>query len=166
MTEWKVEDLASDLTKAGLGRNLAKGKELFTKLACAQCHKLGQEGSDYGPDLTDIFPRYKSDRAAVLRQILEPSLVISNRYRNYQFDLKNGDTALGMILREDAENVTVQTGPSEALIQTLKKSDIQERQPQNSSVMPMGLLNTLAKEEIMDLLALLESGARPHAHKH
>src|SRR5262249_51267218 len=156
------------LTKAGLGRNLENGKELFTKLACVQCHKLGPEGNSYGPDLTDVFQRYNRDRAEVLRQILEPSLVISNRYRNYQFELKNGDTATGMIVQEDAANVTVQTGPSEALIQTLKKSDIRERQAQNSSVMPLGLLNTLSKEQILDLLALLEAGGRlpPHAHNH
>src|SRR5439155_21115568 len=39
MTEWKLEDLAPDLARAGSGRNLANGKDLFTKLACAQCHK-------------------------------------------------------------------------------------------------------------------------------
>jgi putative heme-binding domain-containing protein len=168
VTEWKVEDLAPDLAKASMGRNLENGKDLFTKLSCAQCHKLGPEGNSYGPDLTDVFARYQNNRAEVLRQILEPSLVISNRYRNYQFELKNGDSILGMILQEDAQNVTVQTGPSDALIQTLKKSDIQERQPQSSSVMPLGLVNTLSKEQILDLLALLESGGRlpPHIHNH
>jgi putative heme-binding domain-containing protein len=166
VTEWKVDDLAADLAQANVGRNLANGKELFTKLSCAQCHKLGPEGNNYGPDLSDVFQRYKSDRRELLRQILEPSLVISNRYRNYQFELKNGDSAMGMVLQEDAQNVTIQTGPSEALIQTLKQSDIQERQPQSSSVMPLGLLNTLSKDQILDLLALLESGGRPHAHDH
>ena len=47
--------------------------------------------------------------------------------------------------------MTVQTGPSEGLIQTLRKSDIKSQQPKPSSPMPLGLLNTLAKEEILDL---------------
>ena len=168
MTEWKVEDLAPDLAKAGVGRNPAAGKELFTKLACAQCHKLGSEGYAYGPDLTDVFKRYNNNRADVLRQILEPSLIITNRYVNYQFELKDGDEVPGMIVKEDAETVTIHTGPSDALVRTIKKSDIKERQAQKSSLMPLGLLNTLTKDQILDLLAFIESGGNvpPHDHKH
>src|SRR5262249_26723290 len=47
-TEWKLEDLAPDLPKSRFGRNLQNGKKLFTQLACAQCHKLGNEGYAYG----------------------------------------------------------------------------------------------------------------------
>ena len=168
MTEWKIDDLASDLVKADSIRNPARGKELFTKLACATCHKLGGEGINYGPDLTDLIKRFNGDRVNVLRQILEPSLVISNRYRNFEFELKSDEPVIGMILKEDAENFTVQTGPSDALIQTLKKSDIKAQQPKASSPMPLGLLNTLSKEEIFDLLAWLESGGKlsPHEHNH
>jgi putative heme-binding domain-containing protein len=166
ITEWKVDDLASDLGQVSSGRNLAHGKELFTKLACAGCHKLGPEGINYGPDLTEILQQYRSNRTDVLRQILEPSLVVSNRYQNFQFELKNGDELLGMIIKEDGENLTVQTGPSEALIQSFKKSDLKMQQPQTSSPMPMGLLNQLSKEQIFDLLAYLESGGKLPAHEH
>ncbi len=168
ITEWKVSDLAPDLGKVGAGRNLETGKEFFTKLACAGCHKLGQEGLNYGPELTDVLKRYQNNRAEVLRQILEPSLVISNRYRTYEFELKNSDTVLGMIVKEDANTVSVQTGASDALIQTLQKSNIKARQAQTSSAMPIGLLSTLTKEQILDLLAYLEAGGniQPHNHKH
>ena len=166
ITEWKIEDFTSEIAKAGSGRNLARGKELYTKLACAGCHKLGKEGIVYGPELTKIFQQYNNDRAMILRQILEPSLVISNRYRNIQFEIKNDEPVLGMIVKEDVATVTVQTGPAAALIQTLKKSDIKERQPQTSSAMPTGLLNSLSKEEIFDLLAYLESGGNSSTHQH
>ncbi len=166
ITEWKVADLAPDLAQVETGRNLARGKEHFTKLACAGCHRLGGEGIAYGPDLTGILQQYRNDRAEVLRQILEPSLVISNRYRNIQFELKNGDELLGLIVKEDGDNLTVQSGPSEALIQTFKKTDIKTQQPQASSPMPLGLLNLLSKEEVLDLLAYLESGGKLPAHEH
>ena len=73
-----------------------------------------------------------------------------------------------MIVKEDGDTLTVQTGPSDALIQTLKKSDLKAQKPQSSSVMPLGLLNPLSREEIVDLLAHLESGGSPsnHIHKH
>jgi putative heme-binding domain-containing protein len=168
ITEWNLEDLAPDLNKVGFGRNLEAGKGLFTTLGCAQCHKLGGEGVDYGPQLTDVFKRYNNDRAQVLRQILEPSLIISNRYRTIEFEMKDGEPILGMILKEDPQTVTIQTGPSDALIRALKVSEIKGRQPQKSSVMPIGLLNTLSKDLIFDLLAYLEAGGKiePHQHQH
>jgi putative heme-binding domain-containing protein len=166
ITEWKIGDLAPELAKASVGRNLARGKELFTKLACASCHKLGPEGVSYGPELTDVFQRYGNSRVEVLRQVLEPSLVISNRYRNFEFEMKNDEPVVGMILKEDAQNVTVQTGASESLIQTLARSNITRQQPKAASPMPVGLLNTLAKDEIWDLLAWLESGGSPPPHPH
>jgi putative heme-binding domain-containing protein len=165
VTEWKVEDLAPELTAAASGRNTARGKEIFTKLACASCHKLGAEGVNYGPDLTDVLKRFNNDRVELLRQIIEPSLIITNRYRNYEFELKDGESVFGMIVKEDGETWTVQSGPSDTLIQTLKKSDVKAQKPQNSSLMPLALLNTLSKEEILDLLAYVQSGSST-AHKH
>ena len=167
MTEWKLEDLQPDLAKSATGRNLTTGREFFQKLACVQCHKLGSEGYAYGPDLSDLFQRYKGDRAAVLQQVLEPSKIIADRYRNFQFELADGDQISGMILKEDAATVTIQTGASDTLIKNLKKTEIKTRELQTSSLMPMGLLNMLSKDQIYDLLAYLESGAVSHeGHNH
>ncbi|MCW5555046.1 MAG: c-type cytochrome [Verrucomicrobiae bacterium] len=166
VTEWRTEDLAPDLAQMDSGRNFTRGRELFTKLACAACHQLGTEGIPYGPDLTDVLARFNHDRTEVLRQILEPSLVISNRYRNFEFELKNGEPLFGMIVSEAADQLTVQTGPSDALIQTLPKAEIQAQHPQNSSLMPLGLLNPLSKEEILDLLAFMEFAGKPPTHEH
>jgi len=165
-TEWKVDDLASELAKLNADRNLPHGKELFTKLACASCHKLGPEGVEFGPDLTKVFSQYQNDPKEVLRQILEPSLVISNRYRNFQFELQNGDEASGLIVKADDGQLTVQSGASAALIQVLKKSDIKSQQPQRSSLMPTALLNQLTADEILDLLAFVKAGGKAPAHEH
>jgi putative heme-binding domain-containing protein len=166
VTPWKLADLAADLDKTGSPRDLLAGRALFTQLACVQCHKIGASGYAYGPDLTEVFKRWQGDRARVLEQILEPSKVIEDRYRPIQFLLKDGDDVTGLILKEEAETVTVQTGASESLIQTLKKSGITERRPQSSSVMPVGLLNALTKDQILDLLAFLEAGGTAPIHEH
>ncbi len=166
LTEWKMEDLAPELGKVGPGRNLARGRELFTQLACAGCHKFGKEGVNYGPDLTDVLKRYQGNRAEVLRQIIEPSLVISNRYRSYQMELRDGETVTGMIMKEDTQNITLQTGPLDALVQVVSRSEIKSQKPQVSSPMPIGLLNTLSKEEIFDLMVWLELGSNAIVHEH
>ena len=102
----------------------------------------------------------------VLQQILEPSLVIADRYRVYDLELKDGDELSGMIVREDAETMTLQTGPTSNLIRTLKKLDIKQQTRRPTSLMPAGLLNSLSKEEIFDLLAFLKSGGGPGDHEH
>ena len=161
LTDWKLANFLADLPQATIGRDLNVGRELFSKLACIQCHKLGTNGYAFGPDLTEVFTRYKGDRAAVLQQILEPSKVIEDRYRNFNFELKTGEPVLGIILKEDDQSVTIQSGPADSLIQTLKKLEIQQRHPQPSSPMPVGLLNALSKSQIFDLLAYVESGGKP-----
>ena len=167
VTEWKLADLAADLDKiAAPGRNLAGGKENFAKLACVQCHKLGKDGYAYGPDLTDVLKRMKNDPAALLTEILEPSKIVAERYKNYVFELNDGEEMVGMIVKEDAESVTVQTGPSDSLIQSVKKSNIKTRTLQPSSQMPLGLVNLLSKEQILDLLAYIESGGNAPTHNH
>ncbi|MBU6399782.1 MAG: c-type cytochrome [Verrucomicrobia bacterium] len=166
LTEWKLADLAAAAARLGPGANPAAGRELFTKLGCVQCHKVGSQGNTYGPDLTGVFQRWQDSRTNVLEQILEPSKVIADRYRNYEFELADGDSVFGLVVQEDADTVTIQTGPSEKLIQKLKKTEIKERHPQPSSVMPVGLLNTLSQEEIFDLLAFLESGGRVSSAAH
>src|SRR5438093_157616 len=74
VTEWKMEDLMANLHQASTNRNLTRGKELFTKLTCATCHKLNQKKINYRPDLTNMFKHYNQQRAEVLHQILKPSL--------------------------------------------------------------------------------------------
>jgi len=166
LTEWKLADFTSDLAQAGTRASSAAGRELFSKLACLQCHKLGASGYSYGPDLTEVVKRYKNDRAAVLEQILEPSKIIEERYRNFNFELKDGDSVLGMILKEDDQSLTIQTGPADSLIQVLRKAEIQRRRAQASSAMPVGLLNALSKSQVFDLLAYLESGGNVPVHDH
>lgn len=166
ITEWKTSDFAADLDKVSAGRDLVGAKANFAKLACVQCHKLGNQGYAYGPDLTEVFKRWKGDRAGVLGEILEPSKVIGDRYKNYVLETNDGDELSGIIVKEDKESVTIQTGPSDALMQKIPLSTIKKRVLQASSMMPVGLLNQLTKEQVLDLLAFLESGGNTPEHNH
>jgi superfamily I DNA/RNA helicase len=44
----------------------------------------------------------------------------------------------------------------------IKAHDIEEQMPSPVSMMPKGLLNTLSRDEILDLLAYLRSGGDPN----
>ncbi len=164
ITEWKLADLTEDLKRVGQHRNFTRGQQLFTSLACAQCHQLGKEGVAFGPALGDVVKKYQGDPKAVLQEILDPSKSIEEKYRNVTLELGDENSLSGIILAEDKGSVTIQTGPTAAQVQKLAKSAIKSRRPSPLSIMPAGLLNALDKEQILDLLAyLLAGGSADHA---
>ena len=163
-TEWKLTDFTDDLKRVGQHRNFAGGQQVFTALACAQCHQLGKDGAAFGPSLGDVVKKYKGDAKAVLQEILEPSKTIEEKFRNVTLETGDENSPSGVILAEDKDTVTIQTGPTAAQVQKIAKSAIKSRRPSALSLMPAGLVNSLDKEQILDLLAyLLAEGNAKHA---
>ena len=63
-----------------------------------------------------------------------------------------------------SRDTTVLTDPVDATkLVTLAKDDIDEMFPSKQSLMPEKLLNTLNREEVLDLLAFLKSRGNPNA---
>ena len=71
-----------------------------------------------------------------------------------------------MIVQEEGEALTIQSGPSPALMRTVKKAEIKSKKAQPSSPMPQGLLNTLTADEIIDLLAFVKAGGNVPIPEH
>lgn len=72
--------------------------------------------------------------------------------------LTNGDVATGIITAEGTHSLTVQSSGEKSLAVTIDKSDIIERHRRAVSVMPVGLLDTLRRDQIVDLMAFLKYG--------
>ena len=88
----------------------------------------------------------------------EPSKVLSEQYMNTAFAMKDGSFVAGRIKQETDDEVVVLTNPFDATTTaTVNKSEIKKRELSKISIMPPGLLNTFTEEEILDLLAFLES---------
>jgi putative heme-binding domain-containing protein len=74
------------------------------------------------------------------------------------FTMKDGSLIAGRIAQENDEMLRVMINPFDpSATQTLSKSDIISRELSKVSLMPPGLLNTLNQDEILDLIAYLES---------
>lgn len=159
---WQMADLLPDLDKAGKGRNFRRGREAYAAAQCAACHKLGNDpqtvAGAVGPDLTAIASRFT--RRDILESTIEPSKVISEQYMNTAVRLKNGDTIVGRLLEENDERLVLQPDQLKPDKQTVNKSDVDRRVPSKLSPMPEGLVNILTKDEILDLLAYMESGGK------
>ena len=158
---WKVADLSGALPKASKGRNFEHGKALFTEAQCAVCHRFNGEGGAVGPDLTGLSSRYS--RTDIVTSILDPSAVISEQYQALSFTLKNGDDVIGRVVEESPEKYVVVTDSLHGTRVELKKSDVKERVASKTSPMPEGLADVLTEDEILDLVAYLESNGQAGA---
>jgi putative heme-binding domain-containing protein len=157
-TEWKLDDLASVVTELKSGRSYGNGKQMFQVATCMSCHKIEGVGHEFGPDLTKLDAKLKP--VDILKDILEPSAKIDDKYRTWTFRLKSGKTVTGMILEETKETVKVIENPlTKAEPTIVKVSQIDERERSDVSMMPKGLLDKLTRDEILDLLAYIYSHA-------
>ena len=156
--EWKLDDLLPALEQAGRGRSFASGKAAAQAAQCGGCHRIGGEftTSVIGPDLTAVASRF--GRRDILDAILSPSKVIDEKYRLTSFLLKDGSKVTGSVEREDAQKVFLRTDPLADEPHALSKANLVRREWSAVSPMPEGLLNTLTRDEILDLLAFLEAG--------
>jgi putative heme-binding domain-containing protein len=159
--EWKMADLEPSLEKVGHGRNFEKGKAAFTDAQCILCHRFGNEGGAVGPELTAASSKYT--RRDILDSILEPSKVVSEQFQNFNITKKDGDDVSGRIVDETPEKIVIQPNPLLADRVEVKKSEIARRTPSKLSPMPEGLVNTFTKDEILDLLAYIESLGKKNA---
>ena len=100
----------------------------------------------------------------ILESILEPSKVVSDQYQNYTVIKKDGEDVTGRITDENDKRIVVVPNPLEPESRVeIKKADIAKRVPSKLSPMPQGLVNGLTRDEILDLIAYLESSGKPNA---
>jgi putative heme-binding domain-containing protein len=160
--EWKLEELAPEIEKLAGGRSFSNGKQLFRVAACVSCHKLNNEGTEFGPDLTKTDPKLKP--VDILREIVDPSFRIEDKYVVWIFETNAGKIINGMILEEKPDEVKLIENPlAKAEPTILKKTDIASRSKSPTSLMPKGLLDKFTKEEILDLVAyVLAKGDAKH----
>ena len=137
----------------------SKGAVIFRRptVNCIGCHQVGTEGSDFGPALTEIGTKLGKD--ALFDSILDPSAGIGFGYEAWQFELKNGDEAFGLIGSETEDQVVLKVPGGTP--QRLKKSEIRQRTQQKLSIMPANLQAALSAQEFVDLIAYLASLKKP-----
>ena len=144
------------------GRNFEQGKAMYSSTLCINCHKMNGDGGNIGPDLTGSGKRYTvSD---LMDNIIEPSKVISDQYGTEQIGLKDGSTVVGRVIVEENGKIFVMTSAfAPDALTTLDENQVQQRQPFNISMMPAGLINSLNPDELLDLIAYLQSAGDPNA---
>lgn len=155
---WKLEEALDVVQKDTTDRNFDQGKMLFSATQCISCHSMQGEGGAVGPALSQLGTRFSA--RDILESILEPNKVISDQYASTAFYLKDGRSIIGRLKNEDSDKYYISQNPfaPQTLREVLKKDVVRTRLSEVSSMYP-GMINSLNKEELKDLMAYLISGS-------
>jgi putative heme-binding domain-containing protein len=121
----------------------ARGRQVYARNGCAQCHMIGGEGSGLGPELTNIGLRRN---AAHLRE----SIVTPAAQLPEGFLMVRVDGVTGVRVAEDP--FTIQVQDASGRYHSFRKSAAIERLPKRS---PMPAYARLSAADLQDLVAYL-----------
>ncbi len=157
--EWTIGDLSGSIDSASRGRNYERGRQAFVDAQCLACHRFGREGGGVGPDLTAVSSRF--GRRDLLESILEPSKVLSQQFENTTVTLKDGESITGRLVEETPDMLVLLPNPLQPDSRVrVEKNKVSSKAASKISPMPTGLVDGLTQEEILDLLAFIESSGR------
>lgn len=157
---WTTDDLTMLTQKDTRKRDPIIGRKLFGAAGCFACHTFDAEGGALGPDLSAVARRMTE--RDLIEAIIEPSRAISDQYGTVNIRVRDGRQLNGRIVNLTetglhlAENLA---DPSNVV--RLAEADIIAIEPSKVSLMPAGMLDAFAEDEIMDLLAFLRSAPGP-----
>ena len=132
------------------GGDPGAGREVFAD-NCAECHKLKDEGSEIGPDLSAIS---KKGVKFIREAILQPAKKITEGFETYVVINKEGRKTIGLKTRETASEIDITKANGDVV--TIVKADIKEiTRDEDVSVMPDDLNEAMTVKDYQDVLAFM-----------
>ncbi len=164
--EWTAQELCAASSELESGRDVERGRMLFQQMSCQQCHAMKGNGGLFGPELSAVKDKLRQGQLTipeVVQSVVQPSAVIAPEFQTQVVIDDNGRTYSGVVTYEDESIVKLMANPLDetCAVEEIAKSKIDERVASTVSIMPSGLLNTMTRQEIMDLLAYVITAGDP-----
>ena len=130
----------------------AKAGHVIFQKNCGICHRMYDEGSDVGPDLTHAN---RKDRDYLLVSIVDPSTVVRAEHMGYVIDTTDGQVLTGLIAEQTPSAVTLKNASN--VRTAVERSKIKQMRESPVSLMPEELITKMKPQEVRDLFAYLQS---------
>jgi len=155
---WTIEELLpiADQELDPKVRDLANGKQMFGIGSCYKCHRMAGQGGIAGPDLTAAGNRFGT--RDLIETLVNPSKSISDQYEATIFAMEDGRTIVGRVVNLARQEYWVQPdmiNPNG--MERIKVAEIEAMKPSPVSPMPKGLLDSMTRDDILDLIAWMRS---------
>lgn len=131
----------------------AKGFAAFKKGGCINCHKIGGQGREFGPDLSAIGKKLTAIQ--LFSAILKPSETISLGYDNVSVLTDDGELQSGFVASETNDTLTLRVPGG--LKTEIPKATIKDRTHSKTSLMPEGIDAVLSPQELIDIVGWLRA---------
>lgn len=125
-----------------------RGKEVFVRVQCANCH-IGSRA--IGPSLEGLSKRFSWDE--IVEATVSPSQNVPDRYQATLIETVDGRTLVGFIVYESIDGVTLRDGNLETI--RIESGEIASQSKASKSLMPEKLIDSLTEQELADLKAYL-----------
>lgn len=155
--KWTVDELVAAVEATPNGRDNVQGQAALAAANCLKCHRVRGAGGNVGPDLSGVGRRFSP--RDLLESIIEPDKMISGQYQATIFDLKDGRTVVGRVANMGDDTLQIMTDMLDpGQFTHVHRGALEGTRPSTVSMMPGGLIDTLNRKEILDLVAYLRSG--------
>jgi putative heme-binding domain-containing protein len=149
LVAWAVLALAAAPLFAQSG-DAAKGKALVASSGCMGCHRIGDQGSRTGPDLSEIGDKRTAEKLKT--SLVDPDEEVLPENRYVSVVLKDGTTVKGRILNHDA--ISVQLIDTKQDLRSFQTSAIKGYTILTKGLMPKP---QLSDEQVADIVTYLSS---------
>jgi putative membrane-bound dehydrogenase-like protein len=119
---------------------------------CLTCHKIGKQGADFGPELTQFGKQ--QPREVIVDAILHPSKEIAHGYEGTRIETKDGITIDGIVLTTGDPTVVKCVGGQR---QEIDEDKIQSTTKMDKSLMFPPEVLGLNAQTVADIVAYLKS---------
>jgi putative heme-binding domain-containing protein len=132
--------------------NVELGEVVYRTIGtCANCHQVGGQGKNVGPDLSQIGDKLAKE--ALYVSILDPSAGISHSYESYAALTESGQVVVGLMVSQTDEEVVLKD--AEGIQRTLPRASLEELKVLEKSLMPDNLVAALSVEDLVNLVEYL-----------
>lgn len=131
--------------------DISKGFAAFEKADCIKCHKIGNQGKDFGPDLSTIGSKLTAEQ--LFQSILDPNETISLGYEGVKVLTYDGVLHSGFVSAETEDTLSLRIPGG--LQKQIPKTDIDSRKLMTVSTMPTGIDAVLTPQELVNVVGWL-----------
>ncbi|MFM7152470.1 MAG: PVC-type heme-binding CxxCH protein [Gemmataceae bacterium] len=142
--------LLDDVARVG---DAARGEQVFRRAdqLCLKCHAVGGAGGQVGPDLSSIGGSAQVDY--LLDSLIQPSKAIKENYHATLVTTVKGQQFTGIKVRQTPNVLVLRNDQDQEM--SIPIRDIEEQEASKVSLMPEGLIDTLTRAELVDLVRFL-----------
>lgn len=151
----QLAQLANEVTKSG---SAERGEAVYRreKLQCVKCHAIKGTGGEVGPDLTGIGASAPIDY--LLESILAPNRKVKENYHSMVVVTADGRVLTGIPVRQSDDEIVLRNAENQLV--SIAKREVEESR-MAGSLMPIGLVEQLSAEDLLDLVRYLSELGKP-----